>query len=169
MPTSKPRITVTLTEEQHAILRQISAAGGQSMSGVISEFMLMAQPVLERMAVEFQQLKQQREADRQLVVEMLSKLHAKREGKDVLALSRASPKVSPEPTQHPTQTISAEPDALQFCASVDFVRPDKDMADDSFVDDVDVDSGYAKQTRSTSLRTNTSAKSAKGTPRRAKK
>ena len=100
MPTSKPRITVTLTEEQHAILRQISAAGGQSMSGVISEFMLMAQPVLERMAVEFQQLKQQREADHQLVVEMLSKLHAAREGKDVLALSRASPKVSPEPTQH---------------------------------------------------------------------
>ncbi len=121
------------------------------------------------MAVEFQQLKQQREADRQLVVEMLSKLHAEREGKDVSALSRASPKVSPEPMQHPTPTIAAEPDALQFCASVDFVRPDKDMADDSFADDVDVDSGYAKQTRSTSLRTNTSAKSAKGTPRRAKK
>ncbi len=169
MPTSKPRITVTLTEEQHAILRQISAAGGQSMSGVISEFMLMAQPVLERMAVEFQQLKQQREADHQLVVEMLSKLHAAREGKDVSALSRASPKVSPEPTQHRSQTIAAEPDALQFCASVDFVRSDKDMADGSFVDAVDVDSGYAKQKRSTSPRTNISAKSAKGTPRRAKK
>jgi hypothetical protein len=169
MPTSKPRITVTLTEEQYAILRQISAAGGQSMSGIISEFMLMAQPVLERMAVEFQQLKQQRETDRQLVVEMLSKLHAEREGKDVSALSRASPKVSPEPMQHPTPTIAAEPDALQFCASVDFVRPDKDMADDSFTDDVDVDSGYSKQTRSASLRTNTSDKSAKGTPRRAKK
>jgi uncharacterized protein (DUF1778 family) len=169
MPTSKPRITVTLTKEQYAILRQISAAGGQSMSGVISEFMLMAQPVLERMAVEFQQLKQQREADHQLVVEMLSKLHAKREGKEVSALSRASSKVSLQPIQHPTQTIAAEPDALQFCASVDFVRPDKDMADDSFGDDVDVDSGYAKQKRSTSLGTNTSAKSAKGTPRRAKK
>ena len=59
--------------------------------------MLMAQPVLERMAVEFQQLKQQREADHQLVVEMLSKLHAAREGKDVLALSRASPKYPRSP------------------------------------------------------------------------
>ena len=68
MPTSKPRITVTLTEEQHAILRKISAAGGQSMSGVISEVMLMAQPALERMAVSFHQLKQDLDADRRELV-----------------------------------------------------------------------------------------------------
>ena len=88
MPTSKPRITVTLTEEQHAILRRISAAGGQSMSAVISEFMSMAQPTLERMAVEFQHLKEIREADRQRVVDMLSELHAERMRKDGSALLR---------------------------------------------------------------------------------
>src|SRR3954453_23511833 len=90
MPTLKPRITVTLTEEQHAILRKISAAGGQSMSGIISEFLLMAQPALERMAVTLQQLKQDTDADRQRVAEMLSELHAARVYKEVSAQSPAS-------------------------------------------------------------------------------
>ena len=170
MPTSKPRITVTLTEEQHAILRQISAAGGQSMSAMISEFMSMAQPTLERMAVEFQHLKEIREADRQRVVDMLSELHAERMRKDGSARSHASPQVSLEAMVHPTPTLGTEPDAMQFCASVDFVRPDTDMATDSFADDIDVDSGYSKQKpRTSSLRTNPPAKPVKGTPRRAKK
>ena len=92
MPTSKPRITVTLTEEQHAILRKISLAGGKSMSGIISEFMLMAQPALERMAVALQRLKQDTDADRQSVADMLSELHAEHGRKEVLALS---PEASP--------------------------------------------------------------------------
>jgi hypothetical protein len=169
MPTSKPRITVTLTEEQHAILRKISAAGGQSMSGVISEFMLMAQPTLERMAVALQQLKQDTDADRQRVADMLSELHAERARREVSALSRASPDASLEAAERPIQTTGAEPHAIQFCASVDFVRPDTDMATGSLAEDIEVDPGYAKQKRSTSPTTRNSTRSPKGTPKRAKK
>jgi hypothetical protein len=173
MPTSKPRITVTLSEEQHAVLRQISAAGGQSMSGVISEFMLMAQPVLERMAGEFKQLKQQREADRQLVVNMLSKLLAERVGKVVSPLSRASPDlpmtVSLKGREHSAPAVGAEPDALQFCASVDYVRPNPSTAHDCLEGDQEVEPVYVKQKLGASRRTNISAGSVKGASKRAKK
>lgn len=169
MSTSKPRITVTLTEEQYAILRQISAAGGQSMSSVISEFMLMAQPALERMAVALQQLKQDRDAGRQLVADMLSELHADRAHKEVSALSRASPNAPFEPVEHAIRTAGIEPEAIQFCASVDFVRPDTEMATGSLAEDIEVDPGYAKQKRSTSPMTRNSARSPKGTLKRAKK
>jgi hypothetical protein len=81
MPTSKPRITVTLTEYEHALLRRISESSGRSMSGVISEFMLAAQPTLERMAHAFQQLKQDRDEDHQRVAGLLGGLHADRDRK----------------------------------------------------------------------------------------
>lgn len=168
MPTSKPRITVTLTEEQHAILRRISAGGGQSMSSVISEFMLMAQPALERMAVALQQLKQDRDADRQLVADMLSKLHADRARREVAALSRASPNAPFEAVERVISTAGIDPDVMQFCASVDFVRPDTDTATDS-PDDIDVDPVYGKQKRNTSPRTRDSVRTEKGAAKRAKK
>ena len=170
MPTSKPRITVTLTEEQHAILRKISLAGGKSMSGIISEFMLMAQPALERMAISLQQLKQDLDADRQRVADVLSELHVERTCEEVSALSRASsPAALSEAMEHPIPTTGAEPDAIQFCASVDFVRPDTNMADDSFGDDIEINPGYTEPKRSASARTRGSAQSTKGTQKRAKK
>jgi hypothetical protein len=170
MPTSKPRITVTLTEDQHAILRKISAAGGQSMSGTISEFMLMAQPALERMAVALQQLKQDTDADRQSVADMLSELHAERGRKEILArLPETSPAHDTPPPEHPISTPGTDPDAIQFCASVDFVRPDTNMANDSFGDDIEIDVSYTEPKRGTSTRTRGSAKSTKGTQKRAKK
>jgi hypothetical protein len=170
MPTSKPRITVTLTEEQHAILRKISAAGGQSMSGTISEFMLMAQPALERMAVALQQVKQDTDADRQRIADVLSELHAERGRKEVLALSPdASPALDTPPPEHPISTPGTDPDAIQFCASVDFVRPDTNMADDSFGEDIDINPAYTEPKRGTSARARDSAKSTKGTQKRAKK
>ena len=167
MPTSKPRITITLTEEQHAILRRISGASGQSMSSVISEFMLTAQPALERMAVALQRLKQERDADRQLVADMLSKSHADRAHEKVSALPRASPHAPFEAMERMTPS-EIEPDAIQFCASVDFVRPDSDMATDFLADD-DVDPAYDKQKRSTSPRTRDAVRNAKGASKRAKK
>jgi hypothetical protein len=167
MPTSKPRITITLTEEQHAILRRISAAGGQSMSSVISEFMLTAQPALERMAVALQRIKQERDADRQLVADMLSELHADCAHKKVSALSRASPHAPFEAMERkiPSET---EPDSIQFCASVDFVRPDSDRATD-FLADNDVGPAYDKQKRSTSPGTRDAVRTAEGALKRAKK
>lgn len=167
MPTSKPRITVTLTEEQHAILRRISAAGGQSMSSVISEFMLTAQPALERMAVALQQLKQERDADRQVVADVLSELHADCAHKKVSTLSRASPHAPFEAMERMVPS-EIEPDAIQFCASVDFVRPDSAMATDFLADD-DVGHAYDKQKRSTSPRTRDALRTAKGASKREKK
>jgi hypothetical protein len=159
---------VTLTEEQHAILRRISAAGGQSMSSVISEFMLMAQPALERMAVALQQLKQDRDGDRQLVADMLSELHAGRARKEVAPLSRASPNAPFRAVERAISTAGIEPDVMQFRASVDFVRPDTDTATDS-ADDIDVDPAYGKRKRSRSPRTRDSDRTAKGASKRAKK
>ena len=57
MATTKPRITVTLSQRQHDILRDISECGGQSMSAFISEILEQSLPVLERMAESFRKIK----------------------------------------------------------------------------------------------------------------
>ena len=56
------------------------------MSGVISEFMIAAQPTLERMAYAFHQLKQDRDVDHQRVADMLLELHAERDQKNRTSL-----------------------------------------------------------------------------------
>lgn len=54
MATTKPRITITITERQHEVLRSLSSSSGQSMSAYVVEFLEMALPTLERMAVAMQ-------------------------------------------------------------------------------------------------------------------
>lgn len=71
MPTIKPRITVTLTERQHEVLRSLSKTGGQSMSAYIVEFLELALPTLERMAATMQAVSQARESDIQRVRDQL--------------------------------------------------------------------------------------------------
>ena len=63
MATKKPRITITLTDHQHAIFRTLSAANGQSMSGIICEFIEASEPVFERMAAIASQLRKQRTSE----------------------------------------------------------------------------------------------------------
>ena len=48
MPTSKPRICVTLTEHQHQLLHRLSELTGQSQSALIFELLDGAEPVLAR-------------------------------------------------------------------------------------------------------------------------
>ncbi|KIO48168.1 hypothetical protein [Nitrosospira sp. NpAV] len=120
MPTSKPRITITLTDHQHALLRRISDAGGQSMSGIVSEFMMVAQPTLERMATAFQQLKQDRESDHQRMIKMFSELQSGRENS---APSSLQPLVPSAPSGQMDLTLGSGMDAIQFRASVDTTRP----------------------------------------------
>lgn len=60
MATAKPRITVTLTQRQHDVLRSISDYGGQSMSSFIGELLEQSLPVLERMAESFRKINEQR-------------------------------------------------------------------------------------------------------------
>jgi hypothetical protein len=51
MSTSKPRITITLEPRVHEVLRRLSVANGQSMSSIVTEFLDVAVPPMERMVV----------------------------------------------------------------------------------------------------------------------
>ena len=64
MATTKPRITITLTQRQHDVLKVISESSGQPMSAFISEMMETTLPTLERMAVTFQKMKQAKDMQR---------------------------------------------------------------------------------------------------------
>lgn len=48
MPTSKPRITVTLTEQQYDLLSGMSSLGSGSMSSIVADLVETMVPVLER-------------------------------------------------------------------------------------------------------------------------
>lgn len=64
MATNKPRITITLTERQHGVLRSISETSGKSMSSFLSELVEETMPTLERIAVAFQRIHQARQSER---------------------------------------------------------------------------------------------------------
>lgn len=51
MSTTKPRITVTLEPHTHEVLSRLSAVGGESMSALVSQFVQIAIPSLERLVV----------------------------------------------------------------------------------------------------------------------
>ena len=55
MPTAKPRITITLEPRNHEILSRLSAAGGESMSSLVSQFLELALPSMERLVVVLEQ------------------------------------------------------------------------------------------------------------------
>lgn len=71
MATTKPRITVTLTERQHEVLRTISDCGGQPMSRFISELLELSLPSLERMAATFQKIKRVHDSQRNSILEAI--------------------------------------------------------------------------------------------------
>jgi len=48
MPTVKPRLTITLTPQVAAILRELSALAGNSQSAIVGELLQMSAPVFER-------------------------------------------------------------------------------------------------------------------------
>lgn len=64
MATTKPRITVTLTERQYEVISAIAKLGGGSMSAFIGEMLESALPTLERMAATFQRVKQAQDQER---------------------------------------------------------------------------------------------------------
>lgn len=49
MPTAKPRITITLTEHQHAVLSSLSHLQKASMSSIVVDLVDTTLPVLERL------------------------------------------------------------------------------------------------------------------------
>lgn len=76
MATTKPRITVTLTESQHRILKALSGYTGQSMSAYVSEMLAVSEPTLERMAATFQRIKQASDLRKQEIVAQLADAQA---------------------------------------------------------------------------------------------
>lgn len=71
MGTKKPRITITLTKRQHELLKAITEVSGHSMSSMVSELIEGSEPVLERMAVTFQKLKQASDAQKSHIAKTL--------------------------------------------------------------------------------------------------
>lgn len=51
MPTSKPRITITLEPHAHEVLSRLSSASRQSMASIVTEILDTAIPSLERVVV----------------------------------------------------------------------------------------------------------------------
>lgn len=51
MPTTKPRITITLEPRTHHVLTRLSVAGGESMSSLIGQLVDLAVPSMERLVV----------------------------------------------------------------------------------------------------------------------
>lgn len=51
MPTAKPRITVTLEPRTYEVLSRLSAAGGQSMASLVTQFVDLAVPSMERLVL----------------------------------------------------------------------------------------------------------------------
>ena len=89
MATTNPRITITLTERQHEILRSLSSSSGQSMSSYVVEFLDMALPTLERMAVAMQAISQSKEAQIGRIRKQLDEAQAVFEPLAALAVSQS--------------------------------------------------------------------------------
>jgi hypothetical protein len=62
--TKKPRVNVTLTQNQYNVFKSLSDSSGQAMSALIGEIVELSMPTFERMAATFQQLKKAKDADR---------------------------------------------------------------------------------------------------------
>lgn len=58
MATEKPRITITLEPEQHAVLRRLADLQGGSMSRIVSEFLGEVTPILSQVADSLELAKQ---------------------------------------------------------------------------------------------------------------
>lgn len=67
MATTNPRITITISHNQHRILKAMSEFSGKSMSSVVAEFLDEVEPVLERMALSFRRLKEAGDMQRQRI------------------------------------------------------------------------------------------------------
>ncbi len=58
MATKKPRITITISESQHQLLKTISEASGSPMSYLVTDLIQASEPILERTATSFSHLKE---------------------------------------------------------------------------------------------------------------
>lgn len=76
MATTKPRITVTLTDRQYELLQAMSKFAGKPMSATITELIDAAAPTLERMAATFQRISEHQNLERQRIAKQLEEAQA---------------------------------------------------------------------------------------------
>ena len=76
MATTKPRITVTLTERQYELVKSISENSGQTMSFFISELLENSLPVMERMAETFRKIKELQDSKKKMIARELEKIES---------------------------------------------------------------------------------------------
>lgn len=67
MATTRPRITITLTEKQHRLLKSISESSGNSMSYLVTDIIETSEPILERTASAFSHLKELNEENKRKI------------------------------------------------------------------------------------------------------
>jgi hypothetical protein len=80
MSTTKPRITVTLTEHQHEVLKAVCAASGQSMSAFLGELVELSMPTFEKMAQAFGKLRDVQRFEKERLAQALERSHGEVEG-----------------------------------------------------------------------------------------
>lgn len=73
MSTTRPRITVTLTDHQHTVLKRMSELSGSSMSFIVGDFLETALPMLERVVVAMQAASQASQEVKHGLVESFTK------------------------------------------------------------------------------------------------
>ena len=73
MATTKPRITISLGEQDYAVLKRLYALNGVPMSRTVSEFVAMLTPVLGRMADNLEAVAKADEETRSRIAESLEK------------------------------------------------------------------------------------------------
>ena len=73
MATTKPRITISLEEQDYAVLKRLYTLNGVPMSRTVSELLAMLTPVLGRMADNLEAVAKADEETRQKIAESLEK------------------------------------------------------------------------------------------------
>lgn len=58
---TKPRLTLSISEEDLSILRQVSELSGQPMSGVVSNLITLSLPMLQNQIKTFQRVKNEQD------------------------------------------------------------------------------------------------------------
>lgn len=76
MATTKPRITITLSDRQYQLIKAITESSGHSMSGMIVDLLESAEPILEKMAVTFQKMKQATDLQRSHLAKSMDEAQA---------------------------------------------------------------------------------------------
>lgn len=76
MATTKPRITITLTQRQHQVISAISDASGQSMSSILGEIVEVTMPTFERMAATLQKIKSARQLEQSRLADAMQSAQA---------------------------------------------------------------------------------------------